>query len=332
MNVLWRRHGREKSRAGRGSCRIGRRPLFFSYLFHHVELLHDLLRRLVVLHVADVVGDGGQGRHRPGGPGALALGAAGGVGVFHRECERRERVRAFLSLSPVITHAFPRLPSLPRVRARPRGGCMLLRWTATSAAHRCLLLKRGRGRDLLLPPTAQRAMGDDASTTELAAAKAALRREVKAKLKAVPDEVLAEECEWIDVLRRQTQELDLSTLLPTRASSHTRTLPLHPLSQSHHTAAAIASHILASPLWSASTRVGAYVAAPRLREVETAALLEAALEEGGGSSAPSSSPAKRLFVPVVDDKAAGMRLLHLGEIRYAGVNVRTPFFLFCFPS
>ena len=81
-------------------------------------------------------------------------------------------------------------------------------------------------------------------------------------------------------------------------------------------AAAIASHVLASPLWAASTRVGAYVAAPRLREVETGALLEAALREGAGSAA-SPSP-KRLFVPVVDDRAAGMRLLHLGEWRGRG--------------
>lgn len=75
---------------------------------------------------------------------------------------------------------------------------MLLRLT-TASAHRLLSRHPRPGgpwrRSLLLP---SKAMGDtskiDAAASSLASAKAALRREVKAKLMAVPDEVLAEEC------------------------------------------------------------------------------------------------------------------------------------------
>ncbi|KAF5842972.1 hypothetical protein DUNSADRAFT_3565 [Dunaliella salina] len=66
--------------------------------------------------------------------------------------------------------------------------------------------------------------------------------------------------------------------------------------------AAIARHILEAPFFSSSQNLGIYVHCARLREVDTSALLQAALASG-----------KRCYVPVVEDKESNMKLLHLGE-------------------
>ena len=86
-------------------------------------------------------------------------------------------------------------------RVRPARDRMLLRLTTASAAYRLLsspprLDAPWRRRGLALLPSTK-ATGDSAgggAASSLAAAKAALRKEVQAKLKAVPDAVLAEEC------------------------------------------------------------------------------------------------------------------------------------------
>lgn len=92
--------------------------------------------------------------------------------------------------------------------------------------------------------------------------------------------------------------------------------------------AEIARFILASPIWKSSKKVGVYLAAPRLREVDTDLLVRAALGEENPSSPPSSSGSsnggaatsasskKRLFVPIVGDGPQEMRLVHLGELLF----------------
>ena len=82
--------------------------------------------------------------------------------------------------------------------------------------------------------------------------------------------------------------------------------------------AAICAHLTASPFWNSATTVGAYLAAPRLREVDPGAAVRAALER----RAPT------MFVPVVGGAPASMRLLHLdaegGLVETKPFGIREP--------
>eukprot|EP00197_Chlamydomonas_leiostraca_P011107 CAMPEP_0202877842 /NCGR_PEP_ID=MMETSP1391-20130828/31242_1 /ASSEMBLY_ACC=CAM_ASM_000867 /TAXON_ID=1034604 /ORGANISM="Chlamydomonas leiostraca, Strain SAG 11-49" /LENGTH=228 /DNA_ID=CAMNT_0049559943 /DNA_START=57 /DNA_END=743 /DNA_ORIENTATION=+ len=64
--------------------------------------------------------------------------------------------------------------------------------------------------------------------------------------------------------------------------------------------AAIAQQLVHAPFFSSSSTLGIYVHCERLREVDTAPVLSAALDAG-----------KKCFVPVVVDKSSNMKLLHL---------------------
>lgn len=68
--------------------------------------------------------------------------------------------------------------------------------------------------------------------------------------------------------------------------------------------AGVARHVLASDTFRGAKRVGLYVAAKRLREVDTAPLLDAVL----------SDPERTLYVPLVDDSASNMRLLRIDSL------------------
>ena len=70
--------------------------------------------------------------------------------------------------------------------------------------------------------------------------------------------------------------------------------------------AAVCQHVLKSAKFVGARRVGLYVAASRLREVDTTLLLEAVLGAGGEEQA--------LFVPRVEDASAGMSLLRIGDL------------------
>jgi hypothetical protein len=59
--------------------------------------------------------------------------------------------------------------------------------------------------------------------------------------------------------------------------------------------------VVAAPYFQQASTLGIYVHCAKLREVDTSPLLEAALQAG-----------KRCFVPVVQDKASNMKLMHLG--------------------
>ena len=77
--------------------------------------------------------------------------------------------------------------------------------------------------------------------------------------------------------------------------------------------------------------MGVYLAAPRLREVDTGLLVRAALlggegkgkEENGSNNngaSTSSTPWKRLFVPIVGKGPQEMSLVHLGEFGLIGLG------------
>lgn len=120
-----------------------------------------------------------------------------------------------------------------------------------------------------------------------------------------------------------------------RASFSFLLVPLtsHPPPTHKKLGAEIARSVLASPIWKRANKVGVYLAAPRLREVDTELLVRAALAGGGGgggedggdggagSNGCGTSPSegkdreqkKRLFVPIVGDGPQEMCLVHLGE-------------------
>jgi 5-formyltetrahydrofolate cyclo-ligase len=64
--------------------------------------------------------------------------------------------------------------------------------------------------------------------------------------------------------------------------------------------AAVAALVTASPFFRASTALGLYATCARLREVDTSALIDAALAQG-----------KRLHLPLVLDRKGGMAMLHV---------------------
>lgn len=108
---------------------------------------------------------------------------------------------------------------------------------------------------------------------------------------------------------------------------------------------AIASSVLDSPFIQQHNRIGCYVHAERLREVDTTAVLDALLARGGREGdnvvtlfalpAPPLSrlvirgwymnvwlhagPHTRCYVPLVVDNDSNMKLLHLGETGTAGL-------------
>ncbi|KAI8468605.1 MAG: hypothetical protein J3K34DRAFT_426698 [Monoraphidium minutum] len=67
--------------------------------------------------------------------------------------------------------------------------------------------------------------------------------------------------------------------------------------------AEIASRVLASRAFCGAQAVGVYIHCDRLREVDTSALLAAAVKAG-----------KRVYVPLVDDRDSNMRLLHIERV------------------
>lgn len=96
----------------------------------------------------------------------------------------------------------------------------------------------------------------------------------------------------------------------TLGSLHASTSPLSPPFL-HHTGASICRHLQAAPFWAATASLGAYLAAPRLREVSVDAAVAAALARG----------APAVFLPAVHPCApASMALLHVDGVR-DGVDV-----------
>jgi 5-formyltetrahydrofolate cyclo-ligase len=67
---------------------------------------------------------------------------------------------------------------------------------------------------------------------------------------------------------------------------------------------AIAAEVLQLPAFASSSRVGIYITCERLREVDTGAILAAALQQG-----------KRCYVPLVKDSNANMQLLHIDGLQ-----------------
>jgi 5-formyltetrahydrofolate cyclo-ligase len=67
---------------------------------------------------------------------------------------------------------------------------------------------------------------------------------------------------------------------------------------------AIAEQVLALPAFAAASSIGIYITCERLREVDTGAVLAAALQQG-----------KRCYVPLVQDSASNMQLLHIGSLQ-----------------
>lgn len=68
---------------------------------------------------------------------------------------------------------------------------------------------------------------------------------------------------------------------------------------------AIASRVLESPFIQRHNRIGCYVHAERLREVDTSAVLDVLLAQG---------PHTRCYVPLVVDNDSNMKLLHLDSM------------------
>lgn len=118
----------------------------------------------------------------------------------------------------------------------------------------------------------------DAHTSD----KASMRREMRASLRALPQELLQAE-----------------SVCPPGASSY----PLSRLS-----GAALVARLVSSRVFKDSKRVGAYVSSERLREVDTHGLLRELF-------CPTSG--KQCFVPVVGTGRAEMHFVHVGAPAYA---------------
>ena len=90
--------------------------------------------------------------------------------------------------------------------------------------------------------------------------------------------------------------------------TNTTLLPQHP-----NSGASICAHLQAAPFWTSASSVGAYLAAPRLREVNVDAAVGAALASGSPS----------IFLPTVTPNVpASMTLLHVDGVT-EGVDVVT---------
>lgn len=155
--------------------------------------------------------------------------------------------------------------------------------------------------------------GGAAADPLLAAEKKALRRQIGAALKALDPGAMAAQSELSLLLLfclvwSQTPAQRLSVVVPS-LPSHNPTPALLTSSLSPCTnniqipGDAIARHVLSSRAFASARSVGVYVSCERLREPSTAAVLEAALARG-----------KRVYVPRVDDRSSGMRLLRLGAV------------------
>eukprot|EP00879_Flechtneria_rotunda_P011934 GHRR01012465.1.p1 GENE.GHRR01012465.1~~GHRR01012465.1.p1 ORF type:complete len:205 (+),score=56.37 GHRR01012465.1:532-1146(+) len=70
-----------------------------------------------------------------------------------------------------------------------------------------------------------------------------------------------------------------------------------------HAGDAIAQNVIASPLFQQAHSVGLYIASERLREVDTVAVLKAAMQQG-----------KQCFVPLVEDQQSNMLLVHIEDL------------------
>lgn len=151
-----------------------------------------------------------------------------------------------------------------------------------------------------------RAMGASPQAGDIARDKAALRRAVRAALAAADDGDLRHQSEWA--------RMRVAGGCGARGGSPTAGPPL----VSALSGAAVCAHLLAASFWTTASNVGAYVAAPRLREVDPGAAVAAAL----ASAAPT------VFVPVVGAAPASMRLLHLevesGLIETPPYGIREP--------
>ncbi|KAF6259827.1 5-Formyltetrahydrofolate cycloligase [Scenedesmus sp. NREL 46B-D3] len=66
----------------------------------------------------------------------------------------------------------------------------------------------------------------------------------------------------------------------------------------------IAQQVVASPFFQEARSVALYITCERLREVDTMALLQAALQQG-----------KQCFVPLVEDSQSNMALLHIDSLQ-----------------
>lgn len=71
----------------------------------------------------------------------------------------------------------------------------------------------------------------------------------------------------------------------------------------HQQSAQIAQHILQSRFFKEAHSVGLYITCERLREVDTTALLDEALQHD-----------KQVFVPLVEDQSSNMSLLHIDTL------------------
>lgn len=168
------------------------------------------------------------------------------------------------------------------------------------------------------------------STDVLRTSKKALRSSISATLKALSDEEMARQSEFVVYYLQKGLKHSFISLLVLSLTSTPKTFSLSGLHYFYPTGAEIARFVLASPIWKRSKKVGVYLAAPRLREVDTELLVRAALGQetaaaenktngADGVFATSTSNStnegekKRLFVPIVGDGPQEMCLVHLGE-------------------
>ena len=151
--------------------------------------------------------------------------------------------------------------------------------------------------------------GSADTASAVVADKAALRRAARDALRAADAADLDRQSEMKEGEGEREKEGE-------RGATTASTRPQPPPLFHRHPGTSIRAHLTSAPFWTRATRVGAYLAAARLREV----CVDAAVVGAINASAPT------VFLPVVHPHAAAaMALLHVDSLSDDDVVVAPPF-------